>query len=525
MNTLSYFGDTSLRQLLHNGLLIPKYEALGFEISVKGEKQKLTPEQEEMAVAWVKKLSTDYVKDRVFKRNFFNDFCEALDISPSTPSSAFQFTEIQKHINKLKIQNLSLTKGEKKLLARTRKEKREFSKEKYGYAFVDNTRVEIANFTAEPSSIFMGRGQHPLRGKWKKGPLVTDITLNLSPESPRPQGNWNQCVWQPDSMWIAKWSDALQGKTKYVWLSDSSFLKQGREKEKFDEAILLKKHIRRVRTHIKANLVTADTLRRKIATVCYMIDTLKFRVGDEKDQDEADTVGATTLRPEHISYGVNDTVIFDFLGKDSILWHFEVKLPTQVIKNLKEFSSTAKSAIFKGVRSDNVSAFLDEVMPGLTAKVFRTYHATQIVAGSLRTAKVTPQDPDFVKKHVSKMANLEAAKACNHKKKISKNWRASLLKMKTRLKRLRARKRQIRAQKTRKKETKTRRLQKIDERIKTLQFQIKLKEATKEYNLNTSLKSYIDPRIYYQWSESIEYDWCQIYSKSLQRKFRWVETT
>ena len=514
-----------MEQLLHNGLLIPKYEAKGFEISINGEKRKLTPTQEEMAVAWVKKLSTEYIKDRIFRKNFFHDFCNALDIAPSTPLNAFQFTEIQTYLNTEKIYKLSLTKGEKKLLAKTRKEKRELCKEKYGYAVVDNTRVEVANFTAEPSSIFMGRGQHPLRGKWKKGPLANDITLNLSPESPRPQGNWNHYVWQPDSMWIAKWRDALQGKTKYVWLSDSSFLKQEREKEKFDDAVLLKKHIRKVRAHIKANLVTADTLRRKIATVCYMIDALNFRVGDEKDQDEADTVGATTLRPEHISYGLNDTVIFDFLGKDSIHWHIEAQLSTQVIQNLKEFSSTANSAIFKGVRSDNVSSFLDEVMLGLTAKVFRTYHATQIVAKSLRTAKITPKAPEFVKKHIAKMANLEAAKACNHKKKISKNWQASLLKMKTRLNKLRTQKRQIRDRKTRKKQTKIRRLQKIDERINKLRLQIKLKEATQEYNLNTSLKSYIDPRTYYHWAESIEYDWHQIYSKSLQRKFRWVETT
>lgn len=96
--------------------------------------------------------------------------------------------------------------------------------------------------------------------------------------------------------------------------------------------------------------------------------------------------------------------------------------------------------------------------------------------------------------------------------------------MKTRLKKLRVRKREIRAQNTRKKETKTRRLHKIDERIKKLRLQIKLKETTKEYNLNTSLKSYIDPRIYYRWSKKIEYDWRLIYSKSLQRKYRWIET-
>lgn len=514
-----------MKQLLHNGLLIPKYQAEGFEISINGKRQKLTPEQEEMAIAWVKKLSTAYVKDRIFKKNFFKDFCRALGINSTTSPNKFQFSEIQTYLNAAKSHNVSLTKGEKKLLSKTRKETRELSKEKYGYAIVDNRRVEIANFTAEPSSIFMGRGQHPLRGKWKKGPNTNDITLNLSPKSQRPQGMWNSIDWQPDSMWIAKWSDALQGKTKYVWLSDSSFLKQEREKEKFDAATILRKHIRKVRKHINTNLTADDPLRRKIATVCYMIDSLKFRVGDEKDQDEADTVGATTLRPEHISYGCQDTVIFDFLGKDSIHWHIEAQLSAQVIKNLKEFSAKAKSAIFKGVRSDTVSSFLDEVMPGLTAKVFRTYHATQIVEKSLHSAKVTSLDFDFMKKHVAKMANLEAAKACNHKKQISKNWQASLLKMRTRLKKLRVRKREIQAQKTRKKETKIRRLHKIDERIKKLQLQIRLKEATKEYNLNTSLKSYIDPRTYYRWSESVEYDWRQIYSKSLQRKFRWVKTT
>ena len=45
---------------------------------------------------------------------------------------------------------------------------------------------------------------------------------------------------------------------------------------------------------------TAHPRRRMIATACYLIDALCLRVGDEKDPDEADTVGATTLRPEHV---------------------------------------------------------------------------------------------------------------------------------------------------------------------------------------------------------------------------------
>jgi DNA topoisomerase-1 len=51
---------------------------------------------------------------------------------------------------------------------------------------------------------------------------------------------------------------------------------------------------------------------------------LALRVGNEKDEDEADTVGCCSLRVEHIklydkieSIGEN-IVEFDFLGKDSI---------------------------------------------------------------------------------------------------------------------------------------------------------------------------------------------------------------
>ena len=47
-----------------------------------------------------------------------------------------------------------------------------------------------------------------------------------------------------------------------------------------------------------------------VATACYLIDALCLRVGDEKDPDEADTVGATTLRPEHITLHEDGSVEF-----------------------------------------------------------------------------------------------------------------------------------------------------------------------------------------------------------------------
>jgi len=494
-----------LKQLIHNGILFPRYEAKGFSISYRGKKIKLSSEQEEMAVAWVKKLGTDYVNDPVFVKNFFGDFCAALGL-PNSPPEDFDFSDIIRYVEGERQRKASMSKEERKKLAAQRKEIRERNKEKYGYAIVDGRRVEIANYNAEPSSIFMGRGKHPLRGRWKVGPKPEDVVLNLSPDAPRPPGNWKEIVWEPDYMWIAKWEDKLRGKLKHVWLHDSSHLKQKRDIEKFNKARELENKIEELRKHIEDNLTAEDPKRRKIATVCYLIDVLKLRVGDEKDRDEADTVGATTLRPTHIKIGENGLTRFNFLGKDSVRWQKEVVLPPKVIANLREFISEAKSAIFEGVRSSNVSQFLDEVLPGLTAKVFRTYHATKVVENFLNESKITKDDPDYVKKNTAKLANLEAAIVCNHKKKVSKSYKTSLEKKKERLRKLREKK-----------------TKKAKEKIREVKAQIEIMKKTKNYNLTTSLKSYIDPRVYYEWFKKVDFDWKKYYSKALQRKFSWVE--
>jgi len=496
-----------MKQLIHNGVLLPKkYEAKGFHICIKGKKVDLTPEQEEMAVAWVKKLGTEYVSDRVFARNFFKDFCKALGLGEQLSPEDFDFSEIQRYVEHEKSLKLTMSKEEKKRLAEARKAIREANKEKYGYAIVDGQRVEVGNYVVEPPCIFMGRGKHPLRGRWKPGAAENDIILNLSPDAQRPEGNWREIVWQPDSMWIAKWDDKLRGVEKYLWLSDSSHVKQQREIEKFEKARELESRISSVRAHIEQNLQSNDLSRCKIATVCYLIDKLKLRVGDEKDKDEVDTVGATTLRPQHIKIMGNGLVKFDFLGKDSVRWRKEVELPRPVVDNLQQLMASSRSIVFKGVDSEKVKLFLSEVVPSLTAKVFRTYHASKVVREYLASTKVRKSDPEYVKKHLATTANLQAAIVCNHKRKIPKKWRESLMKKIERLKKL-----------------KSQRTKKSEEAAKALKVKIEIAKATCEYNLGTSLKSYIDPRIYYQWGKKVDFDWRLYYPKTLQRKFSWVE--
>ena len=590
-----------MKQLNHNGVLVPlRHEGEGLTIKVRGEKIKLTPEQEEMALAWARKVGTPYVEDPVFAKNFHRDFSEKLGIS--VEPGDVDYSEVLSFVEKERDWKANLSKEERRQLSAQRKAQREANKERYGYAWVDGVQMEVANYAVEPSSIFMGRGKHPLRGRWKEGPHEENVELNLSPDALRPVGNWKIIVWQPDVMWIARWLDKLAGKTKYVWFSDSSILKQRKDIKKFNKARELRQNLVGVQRHIWGNLDADDLRRRKTATVCFLVDKLKIRVGDEKDPDEADTVGASTLRAEHIRSNGDGTVTFNFLGKDSVPHVFTVELPDNVIRNLKEFAANARSNLFDGVRSKHVSEFLDEVMTGLSAKVFRTCYTSEAVETKLEEALVKLDDPEYVKKHIATMANLEAAKVCNHRRTISKTWKSSLEKKKARLKarKDRAKEAQVKLrQKAKEREERySERLRKLEERLKAmrekleayrrqladwkqqdkpvrvlkrrislqqeavlrqkqclkelktkhaermeklgqrlesrrqrdraaidkLKLRIETQKETRDYNLVTSLKSYIDPRIYYEWGKQVDYDWKRYYPKTLQRKFSWVET-
>lgn len=314
-------------------------------------------------------------------------------------------------------------------------------------------------------------------------------------------------------MYVAKWQDKLTGKVKYVWFSDSAFLKQNREKEKFKKAELLGKQIGKVEAHIMKNLDAEDEKRRKVATVCWLILKPNMRVGDEKDPDEADTVGAITLRPEHIKIE-GEMIHFDFLGKDSVRWVKHVPAPPSVIRNIEYFSKNCKEYLFEGIDSKKVSRFLSEKMPGLTAKVFRTWRCTSTVKEELEKSGVKKDDPQYLKMFAAKKANLKVAEVANHKRKIPPTFDERLAKKEAHLKELEA---QLSQKKAEGKKTEA-----LETRIAKAKLDLELTKMTREYNLGTSLKSYIDPMAYVKWAKKVKFDLEKFYPKTLRKKFSWA---
>ena len=529
-----------MKSLKHNGIYVPPYDLKGFNVKIQGQKIKLTEKSEPMAVAWTRRVLSTTIPppDKVFTRNFMREFLEQLknenpsatflesfskkyldaieNASPTENNGGDQslgidFTEVRAYILDEKAKKEAQTKEEKKAQTEERKVARQKLRDFYGYADVDGQRLEVANWTAEPSCLFAGRGDHPQRGKWKEGPSKTDITLNLSPDAPKPEG-W-KTTWEP-KMYVAKWIDKLTGKVKYVWFSDTAFLKQNREKEKFQKAENLGKQIGQVEKHIMKNLEDKDVERRKVATVAWLIFAVNMRVGDEKDPDEADTVGAITLRDEHISID-GDKVTFDFLGKDSVRWVKTIQAPPAVIKNLSEFKKDKTvQYLFEGIDSKKVSRFLSEKVPKLTAKVFRTWKCTKTVKEELDKSGVTKEDPDYKKNYAAKMANLKVAEVANHKRKIPPTFDQRVAEKEQKLKEMQA---QLEAKKKEGKKTES-----LETRVERAKLDLELTKLTKEYNLGTSLKSYIDPTAYVKWAKKVKFDIEKFYPKTLRSKFSWA---
>jgi len=500
------------KTLRHNGVAFPPpYEYRGLTVKIKDERVRLDPRQEEMLMAWAKKKDTPYVQDAVFQKNFLGDLKPALpERFADIALTDIDWTELYAIADREKTANLS--DEEKKKRSAERKAMREELKARHGTAHIDEIETEIGAYLVEPPGILMGRGNHPLRGKWKERVEPEDVTLNLdedAPVPPAPDGHhWKEIVHEHDSMWIATWYDRLSDKRKYVWLADSSHLRQERDKEKYLKAATLESSVERVRREIakrmdfqdaearatvdkrrkellgkkseleaqllkatevgdragrkkledqlaalqnenatldkRAERIHAEEMKtRQLATVCYLIDRLAMRVGDEKDEDEADTVGASTLRVEHIHVG-RDRIEFNFLGKDSVEWQKSLPLDhdeTILAHDLQDFMRGKQPAdqIFDKIDSTHVNRFLSSIVPGLTAKVFRTYHATHAVRSFLeRQSPLAPDAPPYEKEYAARLANLEAATVCNHKRTPPKNWEENLAKREAEVQRIRA---------------------------------------------------------------------------------------
>jgi DNA topoisomerase-1 len=442
--------------LEHNGVLfaddyvpLPKHVKLIYD----GKKLNLPLDVEECAWYFGSMFNSKLnVDNPVFQKNFFTDFKEAIAASSGKVTDQDGNKVVLKDFSKFDWQPMCDYADQQAALRknRTKEEKKAVKDEKdarekpFQFCMWDGKKEKVGNFRVEPPSLFRGRGEHPKTGKIKKRVHPEQITINIGKGAPVPKppyGKWKAVVHDNKATWLASWQENINGAYKYVMLAAGSSVKGQADFAKFEKARELKKHIDKIRKDYTRDLSSGVMADRQRATAMYLIDKFALRAGNEKNaEEEAETVGCCSLKYEHVSLKEPNTVVFDFLGKDSIRFHDEFTVEKQVFKNLKIFKKSPKSEgddIFDRLTTTQLNKHLKSYMDGLTAKVFRTYNASVTMSQTLQKLTIKKDSTLQEKVKLYNDCNREVAILCNHKRTVGAGHEAQMEKLVDRIKGLR----------------------------------------------------------------------------------------
>ena len=216
----------------------------------------------------------------------------------------------------------------------------------YLVCLIDGQTEKVANYMVEPPGLFRGRGDHPHIGMVKSRVVPEYTSINIGhdqpiPPCPVPGHAWKRVISNNEATWLAHFKDeknkySSSNTGKYLFLAADSKLKGDNDKKKYERARRLKACIHKVRSDYDKLMASDNKENQQLGVASYFIDRLALRVGNEKNEDEADTVGCCSLRVEHVTVSPDsEKLIFDFLGKDSMRYYNEVEVPTVVYKIMK----------------------------------------------------------------------------------------------------------------------------------------------------------------------------------------------
>ena len=579
-------AGTKWRTLEHKGpVLAPEYSRLPKHVKFyyDGKSMELSEAAEEVAGFYARMLDHEYTSMEQFNKNFFKDWRKEMtqhEREVITDLKKCDFRRMAEHFKEETEKRKAMTKEEKQAI----KAEQDAITNEYGFCKVDGHVQKIANFRVEPPGLFRGRGQHPKMGKLKKRINAEDIIINIGKkvDAPKPpKGRWKDVRHDNTVSWLASWTENIMGNVKYVMLNPSSKAKSMKDFQKYEKARELKKYVDLIRKNYTEDFGAREMAIRQRAVALYFIDRLALRAGNEKDEDQADTVGCCSLRLEHINLSIEQhdddsmmnssqgsimdnhasmngdspikkakikqdpdgdggsspsknkryMVEFDFLGKDSIRYQNKVPVEKKVYKNIKLFmeGKNPQDDLFDRLTTASLNKYLNECMEGLTAKVFRTYNASKTLQDELdkRTdAKMSLEE----KMLAYNRANRAVAILCNHQRAPPKTHDKQMENLETKIsdkeKQLKEAKKELKKAKKDKddkaKEKFKKRVTTLENQLHKLEIQQKDKSENKTIALGTSKLNYLDPRITVAWCKRYDVPIDKVYNKTQREKFLWA---
>ncbi|KAH9371848.1 hypothetical protein HPB48_000370 [Haemaphysalis longicornis] len=248
-------------------------------------------------------------------------------------------------------------------------------------------------------------------GMLKRRIMPEDVIINVGKgakvPAPPPGHRWKEVRHDNTVSWLASWTENVLGQTKYIMLNPSSKLRGEKDVQKYEIARRLKSCIDEIRHNYMKDWKSKDIKVCQRSVALYFIDKLACElVTREKRQD-----------------GEEFVVEFDFLGKDSVRYTNAVPVEKRVFKNLELFmeNKAPQDNLFDKLSTSTLNKHLNKLMDGLTAKVFRTYNASETLQEQLEL--LTEADMSLPEKLLAyNRANRAVAVLCNHQRAIPKNF-------------------------------------------------------------------------------------------------------
>lgn len=543
------------KSISYYGPKIPQTEYFGYEFCGK----KLSPMAERLFYRWANTDKQYTVDNKYAWKNFVNAIME-IDSSINLIQNCIEFDKL---CDKMK-SDCERRKEEKKIYNKEHKEEiakqKELDKETFGYAIINGEKVALGGYLVEEMSPLIVRGDDKRMFCFKYPTEPKDITINCVGD--------NECkkalkekgfnvVSKKDVDWIVSYKIKLSGGFPPITKSirpSATFSGQIKNTEhKHEKALNLLKHFKDFDEKIKHDLNSKNSKDREIALATWLVKTYAIRIGNEREEFQADTVGVTTLKTKNVSvYEKNGKkfIHLSFLAKDSVPYSKVDEIPTDIYSHFVNILEGKKPSeqIFS-ISSNDVSKFIKSIYDEASPKTFRSAIGSAVLCEEINKVEIKKNMKDFEKKQIFVKANAEVAKYLNHKKGVTQkgeesfknnmeklNERSKELKeklkleeenFKTKKKYLTMKIKQCKEKGLKTSEEKYRKqleilknkLERIRENVDKVNATKELKNEGKNIALATSLNAYCSPAMVFSICKHIDLDPSKIYTKTQMTKF------
>jgi DNA topoisomerase IB len=176
-----------------------------------------------------------------------------------------------------------------------------------------------------------------------------------------------------------------------------------RDAAKHDRVLAVARRLPAARAQVHEHLAQRGLTRQRVlATAFRLLDLGFFRVGGESYAEENGTYGLATMRREHVTVR-GDLVVFDYIAKGA-KHRVQSLVDPSVSKVLRallardgggeELLAYKDRGQWRDITSADINAYLREVVGAeVSAKDFRTWHATVLTAVGLAVSSGAPPSP------------------------------------------------------------------------------------------------------------------------------------